>query len=317
MIDDRKEGVVIDEIQKIPALLDEVHDLIEERKIRFLLTGSSARKLKRYSANLLAGRARVLEMTGVTHHESSDIPFLRKLQYGSLPAVLLSDDPWSDLKAYTDTYLKEEIEEEAAVRNLGQFFRFLKVAALNSGQLLNYAAVASDSGVPETTVKAHFELLRDTLIGLELEPWTESKKRKAIRTVKFFLFDPGVQAALIDRKVLQRNSPDFGVALEHWILHELRAHRSYRQTHQPITFWRSTAGHEVDFCLGDHVAIEVKSTGRLTDRSFHGLRALQEERRFKRYVMVSFDKSTRRWEKGIECFFILDFLTALWEGEFE
>ncbi|MCM2322642.1 MAG: AAA family ATPase [Oligoflexia bacterium] len=317
MIDSSKKGVVIDEIQKIPALLDEIQDLIEEEKLRFLLTGSSARKLKRQSANLLGGRARVLEMFGVTHMESLEIPLETKLRYGSLPAVLLSDDPWADLKAYTDTYLKEEIEEEAAVRNLGHFVRFLKVAALQSGNLLNLAAVSSDAGVPETTVRAYFEILKDTLIGFWLEPWRESKKRKAIRTAKFYLFDPGVQAALIDRKELSRTSVEFGVALEHWILHELRAYRSYRKTHAPITFWRSTASHEVDFCLGDKIAIEVKSTRRLTDRHFHGLKALREEKVFKRYVMVSFDESVRRWEGDFECFSVERFLTALSQGAFD
>jgi predicted AAA+ superfamily ATPase len=312
----KKQGVVIDEIQKVPELLDEVQDLIEEQKIRFLLTGSSARKLKRHSANLLGGRARVLEMFGVTHAESPTIPLEWKLQYGSLPAVLSSDDPWDDLKAYADTYLKEEIEEEAAVRNLGQFVRFLKVAALQSGQLLNYAAVSSDSGVSETTVRAYFEILKDTLIGTLLEPWRESKKRKAIQTAKFFFFDPGVQAALIDRQTLHRESVEFGTALEHWVLHELRAYRSIHRTHASLTYWRSTAGHEVDFCLGDRVAIEVKSTRRLTERHFHGLKALREEKIFKRFVMVSFDATTRRWDEHFECWPVEEFLIALSEGEF-
>ena len=312
-----QKSVVIDEIQKIPGLLDEIQDLIEEEKIKFLLTGSSARKLKRHSANLLGGRARVLEMFGITHAESQKIPLERKLQFGSLPAVILSKDPWEDLKAYTDTYLKEEIEEEAAVRNLGQFLRFLRVAALQSGQLLNYAAVSSDSGVSETTVRSYFEILSDTLIGTALEPWRESKKRKAIQTVKFFLFDPGVQAAIIDRKTLDRNSSEFGIALEHWILHELRSYRSYRRTHWPITFWRSTAHHEVDFCLGDRVAIEVKSTSRLTERHFHGLMALKEEKVFKRYLMVSFDQKTTRWDRWVECMHVENFLLALSRGEFD
>lgn len=316
MIDLKKKGVVIDEIQKVPELLDEIQDLIEEEKIKFLLTGSSARKLKRHAANLLGGRARVLEMYGVTHCESPNIPIDSKLKWGSLPAVLLSEDPWEDLKAYTDTYLKEEIEEEAAVRNLGQFLRFLKVAAIQSSQLLNYAAVSSDAGVPETTVRAYFEILKDTLIGIPLEPWNLSRKRKAIQTVKFFIFDPGVQRALLDQKELNRNSNEFGVALEHWIFHELRSYRSYQRTHEPITFWRSTAQHEVDFCLGDRVAIEVKGTRRLTERHFHGLKALKEEGIFKRLVMVSFDQSVRRWEGGFECYPVEEFLIALSEGEF-
>lgn len=317
MIDSKKKGVIIDEIQKIPDLLDEIHDLIEEEKIKFLLTGSSARKLKRHSANLLGGRARVLELFGMTHSESPTIPIESKLKWGSLPSVLLSDDPWEDLKAYTDTYLKEEIEEEASVRNLGQFVRFLKVAALQSGELLNYAAVASDSGTPETTVRAYFEILKDTLIGYALEPWRESKKRKAIQTVKFYLFDSGVQRALLDQKNLDRNSPQYGTALENWILHELRAHRSYARTHVPLCFWRSTAKHEVDFCLGDQIAIEVKSTTKLTSRHFQGLNALKEENVFKRFIMVSCDQSTHKWEGGIECYPVEAFLLALSAGEFD
>jgi predicted AAA+ superfamily ATPase len=317
MIDPNKAGVIIDEIQKIPDLLDEVQDLIEEKKIRFLLTGSSARKLKRNSANLLGGRARVIEMYGVTHAESPSIKLEKKLQWGSLPAVLNSENPWLDLKAYTDTYLKEEIEEEAAVRNLGQFVRFLKVAAIQSGELLNYSSVASDCGVPETTVRNYFEILKDTLIGNALEPWRLSKKRKAIQTVKFYLFDSGVRHALIDLKTLSRNSAEFGIALEHWIYHELKARSSYSRNYTPISFWRSTAQHEVDFCLGDKIAIEVKSTQRINEKHFHGLKALAEEKIFKRYILVSFDKQTRSWTKPFECYYIEDFLQALSQGEFD
>ena len=294
-----------------------MQDLIEEKKIKFLLTGSSARKLKRNSANLLGGRARVVEMSGLTHFESKNIPIEQKLHYGSLPSVLLSNEPWQDLKAYTDTYLKEEIEEEAAVRNLGQFVRFLKVAAIQSGQLLNYAAVSSDCGVPETTVRNYFQILVDTLIGGTLEPWKLSKKRKAIQTAKFFLFDPGVRHAIVDLKELSRGSNDFGTALEHWIYHELKTHVSYSRLHIPITYWRSTAQHEVDFCLGDKIAIEVKSTSHLNEKHFKGHRALIEEKVFKRYIMVSFDSQIKKWDKKIECYLIDDFLLALSQGEFD
>ncbi len=316
MIDRTKKGIVLDEIQKVPELLDEVHDLIEREHIRFLLTGSSARKLRRVSANLLAGRARKLEMFGLVHAECPTIPLEKKLAYGSLPSVLLSDDPWSELKAYTDLYLKEEIEEEAAVRNLGRFTRFLKVSALQSGQLLNYAHVASDTGISETTVRAYFQILKDTLIGHFLEPWRESKKRKAIQTAKFYYFDSGVQASLLDRKELNRNSSEFGNALEHWMFHELRSHQSYSQTYEPISYWRSTAGHEVDFCIGDRIALETKSTQRLAERDFKGLRALQEEKVFRRHIMVSFDSQIKSWTGGIECYDMTSFLTALHRGEF-
>lgn len=268
MIDPAKKGIVIDEIQKIPDLLDEIYDLIEEKKIKFLMTGSSARKLKRQHANLLGGRAKVLEMFGVTHLETPEIPLLKKIEFGSLPAILQSEDPWDDLKSYADTYLKEEIEEEAATRNISQFLRFLKIAALQSVQLLNYAGIANDVGLSESTVRSYFQILKDTLIGYPLEPCAESKKRKAIQTVKFYLFDGGVQAALVDRKHLNRNSPDFGVALEHWILHELRAWKSYKRNHLPIHFWCSTAKHEVDFCIGVDLAIEVKTTTRLSKVHF-------------------------------------------------
>lgn len=325
---DGKQVIVIDEIQKIPALLDEVHALIESHGIHFLLTGSSAKKLKRSAANLLAGRAWLLEMYGFIHAETPEIPLLRKLQYGSLPSVLLSDYPWEELKAYADTYLKEEIEGEATVRNLGQFVRFLKVAGIVSGQIINYASVARDASVTESTVRRYFEILIDSLLGVQVDPWRESKKRKAIKTSKFYLFDTGVLGVILDRRQLNRASNEFGVALEHWVLHELRAIRSIRRTHWNITYWRSTSGLEVDFCLDEKTAIEVKATERLTERDFKGLKALAEEGVFRRYVMVSFDKTTKKWiGKGyvpngtqsltIECWYIEDFLLALCKGEFD
>lgn len=311
--------VVIDEIQKVPALLDEVHRLIEDKGIRFLLTGSSARKLKRGQANLLGGRAWRLELFPLTSREIPDFDLARALRFGLLPAVWTSGDPDEELDAYVSTYLKEEILAEGLSRNLPAFSRFLKVAALSSGQMLNYAQIASDAQVPESTVRGHFEVLSDTLVGFLLEPFLESKKRKAIRTPKFYLMDAGVRNALAGIVALDRHSDLYGSAFEAWLGHELRSYLSYTRNKLPLTYWRSTSQFEVDYLLGDVAAVEVKATGRVTDKHLKGLYALSEEGIFERYYLVTQDELERTQPLSGGAYALLlpwrSFLEKLWAGE--
>lgn len=314
--------VVIDEIQKIPELLDEVHRLIEEKKIRFLLTGSSARKIRREAqGNLLGGRARIAHLFPLTYDEiqsakTSDEKFNleRYLATGGLPSIYGSVEPWEDLIAYVDGYLREEIQQEAQVRQIGNFSRFLKTAAMQNGQLLNYAGVASDAGVPESTVRGYYQILQDTLLGDCLEPWVGSKKRKAIQTAKFFFFDPGVTHALLNMRSLERATDQYGRAFEQWIYMELRACIAYRRLHQSLHFWRSVNGQEVDFIVGEDTAIEVKATTRISARNLSGIRALREERKMKKFILVSHDPLIQTID-GVECLSWQEFISQLWTGK--
>jgi predicted AAA+ superfamily ATPase len=310
--------IVIDEIQKLPELLDVVHHLIEERHWRFLLTGSSARKLKRGGANLLAGRAWKAELFPLTSNELEITDLDRCLRYGTLPAVWFSEDPAEELDAYVGTYLKEEIREEGLIRKLAPFARFLKVAALSAGQLINYAEIASDAAVAESTVRQHLSVLEDTLLGFVLEPFTETKKRKAIQTGKFYIFDTGVMHQLRGTESLDRNSDTYGVSFESFIASELRAYLSYRRAKLPFCFWRSTHQHEVDFLVGTRLAIEVKSTTRTTSRHFAGLKALAEEGIFKDFFLVSQDPVERLVKLDpshqVRVMHWKRFLKELWDG---
>lgn len=306
-----KSLVVIDEIQKVPLLLNEVHRLIEERSIRFLLTGSSARKLRRDEANLLAGRAARAELFPFTWKELPEFDLHRYLRFGGLPRVWSSEDPQEELDDYVRTYLTEEILAEGFVRRLPPFSRFLETAAMANGELINFANVGNDAQVAPSTVRAHYQLLEDTLIGFLLPPWTKSRRRKAISTAKFYFFDTGVTHTLAGTRQLDRNSDLFGRSLEHFLAMELRAALGYQRSRDTLRFWRSTHGHEVDFVVGDRLAIEVKAKRRVTERDARGLRALREEGAVERLCLVSQDDVERSAE-GIEYVHWKTLLTRLW-----
>lgn len=308
--------IVIDEVQKVPQLLDEVQRLIETKRLRFLLTGSSARKLRRGQANLLAGRAWQANLFPLTWDELTDTHFDldRYLRYGGLPSVYLSQDPAEELQAYAHTYLTEEIQAEGLVRRLPQFARFLQVAALGNGQLLNFTRIGNDAQVAPSTVREYYYLLEDTLLGFLLPPWTKSRKRKAITSAKFYLFDTGVAHTLAGTRTLERNSDLYGRSFEHWIGMELRAALSYQRTHQELCYWRSTHQHEVDFIIGDEVAIEVKASQRTTKRDGKGLRALQEEGICQRFYLVSQDP-IERLDNGVHAVHWRTLLSRLWAGD--
>lgn len=307
--------IVVDEIQRIPELLNEIHRLIETKNITFLLTGSSARKLRRGKANLLAGRVWNAGMFPLIHREIPDFNLSRYLRYGGLPAVYLSEYPEEELDAYVNTYLKEEILAESLIRRLPPFSRFLKTIALANGEMINFTKLANDSQVPPSTVTEYVRLLEDTLIGSLLPAWIESKKRKAIKTGKFYFFDPGVTHMLAGTETLDRNSNLYGKSFEQFIFMELRAYLSYRRRKLPLTFWRSKNGHEVDFLIGTKTAVEVKASKKISKHDFKGLRYLQEEGVFQNFLLVSQDPVSSRsgdilsipWQK---------FLFDLWKDEF-
>jgi predicted AAA+ superfamily ATPase len=306
--------IVIDEIQRVPALLPEVHRLIEERRLRFLLTGSSARRLRTASSDLLAGRAWIAQLFPLSWCEIPQFDLTRYLRFGGLPAVYLSGAPHEELHAYVSVYLHEEIRAEGIVRRLPPFTRFLRVAALSSGQLVNYTQIGSDAEVPASTVREYFSVLDDTLIGWTLEPWTASRKRKAIATSKFYFFDPGVMHEIAGTTSLDRNSDQWGRAFELFIGMEIRAYLSYTRAREPMHFWRSKHGQEVDFLVGTRVAVEVKSTRKVSLRDARGLLALKDERVADRLMLVSADPVPVRRE-GIDFLPWNVFLDRLWDGK--
>jgi predicted AAA+ superfamily ATPase len=306
--------VVIDEIQRLPELLHEVHRLIEQRRVRFLLTGSSARKLRRGGVNLLGGRARTRYLHPLTSRELGiRFDLFRAVERGLLPSIYFSDEPQADLEAYAGSYLQQEIVAEGAIRNVPAFSRFLRVAALCNGTIVNFTNVSNDAQVARTTVYEYFEILKDTLILHEIPAWRESKKRKPLASSKYYFFDVGVVAALQGRQ-FRRGTPEFGEAFETYLAHELISYRDYISG-EPLNHWRSTSGFEVDFIIGDHTAIEVKAKENLSPRDIKPLRMLAEERKLKRYLCVCLEPRMRRFD-GVTAFPLRDFLDALWNGEY-
>ena len=312
---DRDEIVVIDEIQRIPELLNEVHRLIETRKLTFLLTGSSARKLRRGYANLLAGRVWEARLFPFIYIEVEDFNLDHYLRYGGLPAVYLSDYPEEELNAYVNTYLKEEIMAEGLIRKLPPFSRFLKTMALSNTEIINFTKLANDCQVPPSTVTEYVALLEDTLIGFLIQPWKESVKRKAVSTAKFYFFDPGVTHMLAGTRALDRNSNIYGKSFEQFIAMEIRAYLSYRRKRDELRFWRSRHGHEVDFLIGRETALEVKASQKITERDFKGLKTLAEENVFKNYLIVSQDELNTR-KGNFQALHWRKFLQELWQDAF-
>ena len=307
--------VVIDEIQRLPILLNEVHRLIEAHPIRFLLTGSSARKLRRGGVNLLGGRARTKYLHPFTYKELGDkFDLVRAMERGLLPSIYFSDDPRADLQAYAGSYLQEEIIAEGATRNLPAFSRFLKVAALCNGQIVNFTNVSNDAQVARTTVYEYFDILKDTLILYELPSWRKSKKRKPLASSKYYFFDVGVVSVLQGRK-FRPGTPEFGEAFETYLMHELISYSDY-VSGENLSYWRSTSGFEVDFIIGDHTAVEVKAKENLSASDLKPLRALSEEKKLKRYLCVSLEPRRRRFEEVMVLPY-RDFLEALWNGEYK
>jgi len=314
-IDPRTRIVVIDEIQRLPVLLNEVHRLIESRGVRFLLTGSSARKLRGGGVNLLGGRARMKNLHPLTWKElGGRFDLARAIARGLLPSIYFSDDPRADLHAYAGHYLQQEILAEGATRNVPAFSRFLKAASTCNATIVNFTNVANDAQVARTTIYEYFEILKDTLVLHELPSFRKTTKRKPLASSKYYFFDVGVAGALQGRAV-RPGTPEFGPAVETYLMHELSSHRDYLEG-SPLAYWRSTSGFEVDFILGDHTAVEVKAKESVSAQDLRGLRALAEEKKLKRYVCVSLERRARRVD-GVVVLPLGDFLEALWGGEYD
>lgn len=312
----RQRLVIVDEVQKLPSLLDEAQAMIDRNsRLRFIFTGSSARKLRAGRANLLAGRAWVARLHPLVSSEVPSASLTRRLNVGSLPAMLDSPHARDDLKAYVGLYLQEEIRAEGLVRSIEAFSRFLEVAALTNGELLNFTSVSNDAGVPARTVREHYQLLEDTLVGFQLPAFRQTRKRKPVATAKFFLFDVGVANALLKRGQIAPGSELYGRALEHLVFLELRAYLDHHRLDHELTFWRSHTGFEVDFLLGDRVAIEVKATGRIAPRDLRGLNALAGEIPLKARIVVSTETRERRLDNGVVVWPVETFLRRLWAGD--
>lgn len=307
--------VVIDEIQKFPELLDEVQRLIVKRKQKFLLTGSSARKLRKGGANLLAGRAYQAWLLPLTSQEIPNFDLMTYINTTGLPEFYGQAGVKDYLKAYVGTYLQEEIQAEALTRNLSGFMRFLEVVALCNGEEINYANISSDCGVPARTVEGYFGILNDTLIGFSIPPFLLTTKRKAITRSKHFLFDIGVVNSLTRRGRVEVKSELFGRIFEHFIALELRAYLAYRFIDLPLQYWRSTSHFEVDFIIGNQLAIEVKSADLVSDKHLKGIRALKEEGLIQNYAVISLDANERLTSDRIHIWPWKIFLKKLWSGE--
>jgi predicted AAA+ superfamily ATPase len=309
--------VIFDEIQEVPALLHEVHWLLENTPTRVVLCGSSARKLRRRSRNFLGGRAIEFSLLPLSSHEIPDLDLLRAFNHGALPIHYLVEEPIPLLRAYVNAYIKEEIIDESATRNIPAFSRFLQVVGLTHRRQLNYPNIARETGVSASTVRGYYQILEDTLLGFTLEPWRRAKKRRPVETAKFYLFDIGVANHLDpEAHTVSEGSDLYGHAFEHFLLNEVRSFLSYRRRERALSFWRTSSGFEVDLIVGElELALEFKASRRVRDADLKGLRALLDENAEARSVVVSREEHPRKTEDGIEILPWRRFCEMPWRGE--
>ena len=313
-----KQPVILDEVQKVPHILDEVHWLIENMGLSFILCGSSARKLKRGHANLLGGRAWRYEMTPLTMAETREYNLLKVLNQGMIPSHYTSTaaNCRKSLKAYINDYLKEEIYAEGLTRNIQAFSRFFDALAFSHGELINSANIARDCGVDAKTVREYFNILEDTLIGRMLYPYTKQKSRALITQMpKFYLFDVGVAGHISGRILQEEKGEQFGRAFEHFILMELHAYNRYSEKDFDVRYWRTKTGLEVDFVLGlGDVCLEVKGTDLVKPGELKGVRAFIDEYKPRKAMVVCNEKEPRLCGE-IRIVPWRMFLEELWGGE--
>ncbi len=312
---DLKTPIILDEVQKIPEILEEVHWLMENRGYSFILCGSSARKLKRGKANLLGGRAWRFEMFPLVSAEIKDPDLLRALNHGLIPAHYLQDRYEKSLRAYTQDYLKEEVFAEGLIRNIPAFSRFFEALGYAHGEMINYTKIARECGVDAKTVREYFQILVDTLLGCWLEPFKKRQDRQVIsRTPKFYLFDVGVAGALSRRRIVENRGELFGKALEHFILMELSAFNAYRDLDFDLNYWRTKTGLEVDFILArGEVALEVKGGRRVDQRELRPLLTFAEEHRPRLSIVVT-NETEERMVGPVRLMPWKVFLDKLWNG---
>ena len=309
------ELIIIDEIQKIPELLDEVQWLMTNKNHRFILSGSSARKLRRSGVNLLGGRAIRKHLYPFVSAEIPDFDLIKACNNGMMPRHYLVDDAGKRIHAYVGDYLQQEIKAEALTRNLKTFSRFMEIAALSNGEVVNYNNIASECGVSAPTVKEYFSILEETLIGYTIPAFTKNVKRRVIQSPKFYYFDVGIVNFLLRRRSLIPGSAEFGHAFEHLIMQELIAYIGYSESQHSLSYWRTTSGYEIDAVIGNaNVAIEIKSTEEVHSHHTRGLKAFSEEFPNSRLIIVSMDKYPRRMNE-IDVIPAQHFLKMLWNGE--
>ena len=307
--------VIVDEIQKVPELLDEVHSLMVDYGLHFILSGSSARKIKNTGANKLGGRAIPETLYPLESAEITDYDLNKAIQNGTIPRHYAVTNAKNRIKAYIDLYLKEEIKEEAAVRNVDNFERFMEVAAISDGEIINYENIATDCGVSANTVKAYFKILYDSLIGYEIPAYRKVIKRKLTQAPKFYYFDVGVANYLMRRYKLEPGTPEYGHAFEHLVMQEIIAYLGYKGELDQLSYWHAYSGEEVDAIIGDaKIAIEIKSADEIQRKHTESLREFAKEHPNAKLIVVSRDKITRQ-SGGIDLYYATDFFKALWNGE--
>ena len=307
--------VIVDEIQKVPDLLDEVHWLMVNKGLFFILSGSSARKLKKSGANNLGGRAIPETLYPLVSAEIPDFDLNRAVQNGMIPRHYMVENARNRLKSYIELYLKEEILEEAAVQNIDDFVRFLEVAAISDGEILNYENVATDCGVSANTVKAYYKILCDTLLGFEVPAYRKVIKRKLTKASRFYFFDVGIANYLTGRHHLAPKTPEYGHAFEHLVLQEIVAYMGYKDCEEKLTYWYTYDNYEVDAVIGNaRIAIEIKSTDEVQTSHKKGLVEFAKEHPDVRQILVSRDRISRR-SGDIDLIYVTDFFKALWDGE--
>lgn len=317
MMMDEGEVVIIDEVQKIPELLDEVHWLMVNRGIHFILCGSSARKLKRSGANLLGGRAIRKTLHPLVSAEIPDFDIDKAVNVGMLPRHYLASSPAKRIQAYVGDYLQQEVIAEALVRNLDSFTRFMEVAAISDGEMVNYTKIASECGVSSKTVKEYFVILQETLLGNMLPAYTKTVKRRVQVAPKFYYFDVGITNYLLHRAPLRRGTAEYGHAFEHLIVQEVMAYMDYSESMKGLSFWHTQNNvYEVDLVVGNaEVAIEIKSSDNVTTSHLKGLKAFGEEHPDCKLIVVSLEERPRMMN-SVEIWPAQAFLKRLWDGKF-
>jgi predicted AAA+ superfamily ATPase len=307
--------VVIDEIQRIPELLHEIHWLMVNNRNRFILSGSSPRRILRSGTNLLGGRALRYELYPLVSAEIPEFDLMRALHHGMIPRHYLAKNPERLLSAYVGNYLTDEISTEARIRNLQVFAKFLAAAAFSNGEIVNYSNIATDCGISAPTVKEYFQILEHTLIGRFVQVFQKNPKRRVIQAPKFYLFDVGIANYILKRKNIAYPSDAFGRSFEHFIYQEIYAHSQYSGLEYPVTYWRTASQLEIDFVLGDHeIALEIKGSDDISGRHLKGLRTFNEEYTTKQSIVVCME-SAERLVDGIRIMPWRIFLNRLWNGE--